>query len=218
MYDITIFSSDLTLDPGSGFTGLTKNYKISVASPNHVDANSSSNPKEFTLDITFRNECRDIVVDPKYLPMIENTILTGVTVTQTVTDFNFAPGISTCGTQSISIYEDGVAAVLYSSFLTTSGMDINLYSDTASHAGDYYVKVEVTFSSFPMTYRNTFDLLVRLKPSCQDDTFTAATWISSSSSTISVYDHKINFDTDIHEYSPAVVNTLVAYCTMTYTV
>ena len=67
-----------------------------------------------------------------------------------------------------------------------------------------------------MIYRNTFDLLVRLKPSCRDDTFSAATWISSGASTILVYDHKINFDTDVHEYSPTVVNTLVADCTMTY--
>lgn len=62
IHDVTISTSDLSLDPGSGFTGLTKNYKISVASPNHVEANSSTNPKEFFLDITFRNECRDIVV------------------------------------------------------------------------------------------------------------------------------------------------------------
>ena len=55
--------------------------------------------------------------------MIENTILNGVTVTQTVTDFTFSPALS-CGTQSITIYEDGVAAVPYSSFLTTSGMDL----------------------------------------------------------------------------------------------
>ena len=72
--------------------------------------------------------------------------------------------------------------------------------NSCSH-GDYYVKVEVTFSAFPMTYRNTYDLLVRLKPSCQDDTFTGATWISSGVTTVSVYDHKINIDTDVHAYS-----------------
>ena len=124
MYEARIFSLDNTLDPGTGFTGVTKNYKVSVASPNHVDANSSTNPKEFFIDITFRNECRDLIVDPQTIPMIENSILSGVTVTQTVADFNFSPALTTCGTQSISIYEDGLAAVPYSSFLTTSGMDL----------------------------------------------------------------------------------------------
>ena len=42
--------------------------------------------------------------------------------------------------------EDGLGPVPYSSFLTTSGaMDLNLYSDDPSHAGDYMVKIEVTF-------------------------------------------------------------------------
>ena len=62
MWEATILSTDNTLDPGTGFTGLTKNYKISVASPNHLDAASSTNPKEFFIDITFRNECRDLIV------------------------------------------------------------------------------------------------------------------------------------------------------------
>lgn len=188
-----IFSSDTTLDPGIGFTGLTKNYKVSVASPDHAQANSSTNPKEFFLDITFRNECRDIVVSSQVLPMMENTIMSGTPVTYTVPDFTFSPVLSTCGTQTISVYEDGVAAVPYSSFLTSSGMELTLYSDESSHAGDYFVKVEVTFSAYPITYRNNYDLLVRLKPSCRDDTFSAAKWITSAASTVPVYDHSINF-------------------------
>lgn len=217
LYDVTIFSSDTSLDPGIGFTGLTKKYKISVASPDHATANSSSNPKEFFIDITFRNECRDIIVSSQVLPMIENTILSGTTTIQTVPDFAFTPNLSTCGTQSISIYEDGTNAVPYSDFLTTSGMDLHLYSDTSSHAGDYYVKVEVTFSAFPMTYRNSYDMLVRLKPSCRDDTFTGATWVSSGANTIAVYDHVINAQTDTHVYSPTVFNSFSADCTMSAT-
>ena len=63
MHDVTIFTSDTSLDPGSSIAPI-KNYKISVASPNHTGANSASNPTEFLFDVTFRNECRDMVVDP----------------------------------------------------------------------------------------------------------------------------------------------------------
>lgn len=109
------------------------------------------------------------------MTMIENTIYEPL-VTQSVSDFTFSPALTGCGTQSIAIYEDGFGAVAYSNFITTSGMNLQLVSTDPTHVGDYYLKVEVTFSAFPMTYRNTYDLLVRLKPSCQDDVFSAATW------------------------------------------
>ena len=44
IYDVTFFSSDLSYDDGLGLTGSTKNYKISVAAPDHATANSASNP------------------------------------------------------------------------------------------------------------------------------------------------------------------------------
>lgn len=146
--------------------------------------------------------------------MLQNVILSGSTQTLTVPDFSFSPSLA-CGTQTISVFEDGTSSVPYSSFLSTSGMDISLYSDEPSHAGDYYVKVQVTFSAFPTVYMNTYDLLVRLKPSCRDDTFSPAVWLTSGSSTVPAYDHRISFDVDVHEYTPTVVNNLSAYCTMT---
>ena len=69
---MTIATSELTLDPGTGFAGVTKNYKVSVATPNHLEANGGiSNPKEFLLNIEFRNECRDMTIDNQILSMME---------------------------------------------------------------------------------------------------------------------------------------------------
>ena len=95
-------------------------------------------------------------------------------------------------------------------------MNLSLYSTDSSHVGDYYVKVEVTFSAFPMTYRNTYDLMVRLKPSCAQDVLTAANWISTSTQTIASYDHVIGYTTDVHTYSPTVINTYQTYCSTIY--
>ena len=56
LYDVTIQSNDASLDPGTGFTGMTKKYKLTA------NTSGGLNPKEFFLDITYRNECRDLVV------------------------------------------------------------------------------------------------------------------------------------------------------------
>jgi len=147
---VTIATSELTLDPGTGIAGQTKNYKVSVATPNHIDANGgTSNPKVFLLDIEFMNECRDMYIDDQSLSMMQN-IVGDPAVTKVVPDFTFTPNTLNCGTQTISIYEDGLDPLLpYSSFLTASGMTLSLQSNTESHAGDYYIRVEVTFSLFP---------------------------------------------------------------------
>ena len=167
IYDVTINTSNISLDPGTGFAGLTKNYKVSAATPNHATAaGGATSPKPFLLDIEFLNECRDLVIEDQTLTMMEN-IIGQPAVTQVVPTFNFNPNTLDCGTQTISVYEDG-SSPAYSSFLAASAaMTISLQSSTESHAGDYYVKVEVTFSKFPsIKMRNAFEFLVRLKKSC----------------------------------------------------
>ena len=75
LYDVTINTANIALDPGTGITGLTRNYKISAATPNHASAaGGATNPKSFLLDIEFINECRDLVIVDQTINMMENII------------------------------------------------------------------------------------------------------------------------------------------------
>ena len=121
---------------------------------------------------------------------------------------------SDCGTQSIHIFEDGfISGLTYSSFITSTGMQLSLQSNNDAHIGDYFLKVEVSWSSFPIKHRNANDLFIRLKPGCKDDTFSSSKWIAANSATISVYNHFVG-STDEFTYSP-IVNQLT-YCTTIY--
>ena len=62
VYIMTINTSDPTLDPGTSATGLVKNYCVSIASPNHATANGATNPMGLSLQITFKNTCRDVTI------------------------------------------------------------------------------------------------------------------------------------------------------------
>ena len=90
--DVKIFTNDNSLDPG-GLFGLTKNYKISVATPDHLTA---TNPKVFLLTVEYKHPCRDIVVNDQTIQAMEN-IVGNSAVTQTVPIFTFTPSLN-CGT------------------------------------------------------------------------------------------------------------------------
>lgn len=148
--------------------------------------------------------------------MMEN-IIGEPAVFQIVPDFIYTPVLS-CGTQSITVYEDGSNPTLpYSSFLTSSGMTLSLQSNTDSHAGDYYVKVDVSFSNFPTNpFRNYIDMLVRLKKSCKEDIITQAVWLSTNTQSKPSYDSVIGYDSIAHTFSPTVINTQSSYCTLKF--
>ena len=90
-------------------------------------------------------------------------------------------------------------------------MELSLQSSTDSHAGDYYLKVDVMWSDYPVKHRNQHELFVRLKPACKDDILSNSKFIAQNSASITVYEHVIEDSSDTFTYSP-IVNQF-AYCT-----
>ena len=64
-------------------------------------------------------------------------------------------------------------------------MKLSLQSNDYSKVGDYFVKLDVTFSSLPaVTFRNDDELHIRLKPSCKADGMNSPKWILTNTVTI----------------------------------
>lgn len=96
-------------------------------------------------------------------------------------------------------------------------MTLSLQSNTESHAGDYYVNVDVTFSNFPTNpFSNYIDFLVRLKSSCREDLILQSVWLSTNTQSMPSYDSVIGYDSIEHTYSPYVINTFTSYCSLNY--
>lgn len=95
-------------------------------------------------------------------------------------------------------------------------MVLSLQSNNDSLAGDYYVKIEVTFSLFPLTYINTIETFIRLKKSCKQDKMTMASWALSGSKSIVSSDLVIGKDAVTLAYVPTVLNAFKDYCTIKF--
>ena len=65
MYDVTINTSDTSLDNPNSATGFEKSFKVVAGSPDIATASNfaGKNPVDFMMRITFNHKCRAIVVD-----------------------------------------------------------------------------------------------------------------------------------------------------------
>ena len=136
----------------------------------------------------------------------------GTPPTQTISPFTHSLLPIDCGTQTVSIVEDGLNAFLYSEFITVSGFTFTLQSNNDLHAGDHYLRIKVVFSTYAMEHININEMYVKIEDSCRHDDFSILYWLESSQPDVTQFDHIPTVDTNVYNLRPTTVINTLPHC------
>lgn len=92
-------------------------------------------------------------------------------------------------------------------------MVLTLSSNDDSHEGDHYPKIIVSLVTYPSAqHTNAYDFLVRLKPSCKYDVFSALLWVTNGLDDLPQFTHIIEEDSGQLIEFTSISDTLDEYC------